>query len=339
MTYQTPSGPSGPSYHTPSTIHTNPYSNTLSNPYTVSPPPPPPSSQSLYSAPLESSIPSIQYPQSSPQYPQPPQRPKNRTAWSIGASLLALVLIGAGVFLFLSNTGSRPGAATITANPNTNTAASTPASYATPAQSTYAVKLSATTAQKLYESTISGSPAMDEGLSAPDSYGWDHVAQPNSGCAFVSGAYHAQAKPGYFGPCYASATNFSDLLLQVQMTTVSGHSGGVVFRANATNDYEYQFRISTDGTYILNKYVVDGGQPATKPLISGTSPAIVKGANQQNTIAVLAQGTTIALYINKQYVDIISDTTYQQGQIGVYVDSDPSSAVDIAFSKLQVWKL
>ncbi len=319
-----PSAPSGPSYHTPSTLHTNPYSNTLSNPYTVSPPPPPPPpSPTQYSVPLETSTPLVQH-------TQYPQRPKNRTALSMGASLLALVLIGAGVFFFLSNAGSHS---------STTNAGTTPASYTTSTQPVDTVKLDATTAQKLYDSTTSGAPAMDEALGAPDSYGWDHVTQPNTSCTFAGGAYHAQAKPGYFAPCYASATNFSNLLLQVQMTVVSGHAGGIVFRANATNDYAYQFRISTDGTYILNKYVVDGGQAATKPLLSGTSPAIVKGMNQHNLIAILAQGSAIALYINKKYVDTTNDTTYQQGQIGVYTDSDPSSVVDAAFSKLQVWKL
>ena len=180
---------------------------------------------------------------------------------------------------------------------------------------------------------------MNEELGAPDNYGWDHQTQSNTSCTFSGGTYHAQAKPGYFSPCYASATNFSNLLLQVQMKVTSGHSGGVVFRADATKDYEYQFRISTDGTYILNKYVVENGTPASKPLLSGSSPAIVKGANQPNFVAILAQGDAIAVYVNKKYLATTNDTTYQQGQIGVYVDSDPSSVVDVAFTKLQVWQL
>ncbi len=243
------------------------------------------------------------------------------------------MLIGAGVFIFLSRAGSNPGVSGGNSQSNSYTTSSQSA------PSAYAVKLDATTAQKLYDSTTSRPPIMNEGLGAPDNYGWDHVTQPNTNCTFAGGAYHAQANPGYFSPCYASATNFSDLLLQVQMMVMSGHSGGVVFRANATNDYEYQFRISTDGTYILNKYVVDGGKPATKPLLSGGSSAIVKGLKQPNLIAILAQGNAIAIYINKKYVDITNDGTYQQGQIGVYTDSDPSSVVDAAFNNLLVWKL
>lgn len=296
-------------FNTPSTLDMNPYSNSLSNPYTTAPPPPPPQSNT--------SFPSL----------SPAPRAKNRMGWNIAASVLALVLIGAGVFIFLSKSGS---SSVDHSQFNTSTIATQPAN---------AIKLNATTAQKLYDNATSSSPVMNEGLGAPDNYGWDHVAQANTDCTFTGGAYHAQAKPGYFAPCYASATNFSDLLLQVQIIIVSGHSGGVVFRADATNDYEYQFRISTDGTYILNKYVVENGAPAVKSLLSGTSPAIVKGANQSNLVAVLAQGDAIAVYINKKYVDSTNDATYHQGQIGVYADSDPSSVVDASFNKLEVWKL
>ncbi len=299
-------------FNTPSTLGVNPYSNALSNPYTSVPPPPPPPQYDTSPSPLSRA-----------------PHPKNRMGWNIAGSMLALLLIGAGVFIFLSKSGSS--SSTVSHNQSSTSTVAT--------QPTNTIKLNATTAQKLYDSTTGSSPVMNEGLGGPDNYGWDHVAQANTNCTFTGGAYHAQAKPGYFAPCYASATNFSDLLLQVQITIVSGHSGGIVLRADATNDYEYQFRISTDGTYILNKYVVENGAPAVKPLLSGTSPAIVKGTNQSNLVAVLAQGDAIAVYINKKYVDSTNDATYHQGQIGVYADSDPSSVVDAAFNKLEVWKL
>ena len=301
-----PSAPSSSS-NTPSTLDiVNPYQAGSSSPYTSVPPPPPPQ--------YVTSLPPV----------SPIQPSKKRLSWSMGASLLSLVLIGAGIFIFLAKS-----------NPSSNITGSGTSNSST-TSSANSVKLNATTAQKLYDTTVSASPVMNEGLGAPDNYGWDNVVKANTGCTFAGGAYHAHAKSGYFGPCYAGATNFSDLLLQVQMTIVSGHSGGVVFRADDASDHEYQFRISTDGTYILNKYI---GKTSPSTLLSGSSSAIVKGANQSNLIAVLAQGDAIAVYINKKYVDSKNDTTYSQGQIGVYVDSDSSPVVDAAFSKLQVWKL
>lgn len=55
-------------------------------------------------------------------------------------------------------------------------------------------------------------------------------------------------------------------------------------------------------------------------------------------MGVIAQGNTIALFINGKYVDSATDSTYHSGQVGIYVDSDTSS-VEGVFSDLQVWKL
>ena len=126
--------------------------------------------------------------------------------------------------------------------------------------------------------------------------------------------------------------------MQVKMTLISGHSGGLVFRADSTNDKGYQFRISTDGSYILNRIILDQqGQPQSngETVVSGSSTLVQHETNQ---LAVIAQGNTITLFINGKYVDGATDSTYQSGQIGIYVDSDAGS-VEGAFSDLQVWKL
>jgi hypothetical protein len=124
------------------------------------------------------------------------------------------------------------------------------------------------------------------------------------------------------------------------MTIISGHSGGLVFRADYTNDQGYQFRMSTDGSNnsILNRIVLDQQgniQSAGETVVSGSSTSIQQGTNQ---VAVIAQGDNISLFINGKYVDSATDKTYHSGQVGVYVDSD-ASAVEGAFSNLQVWKL
>jgi hypothetical protein len=122
------------------------------------------------------------------------------------------------------------------------------------------------------------------------------------------------------------------------MTLISGHSGGLVCRADSTNDKGYQFRISTDGSYILNRIILDQQgqiQSDGETVASGSSTLIQQGTNQ---LAIMAQGDTITLFINGKYVDSATDSTYHSGQIGIYVDSDASS-VEGAFSYLQVWKL
>ncbi len=197
-----------------------------------------------------------------------------------------------------------------------------------------------TSLQALYNQTIGTTPLMDDPLSEPDNFGWDNYTGQggNTRCFFSQGQLHTFAKPSFFSPCYARVTNYQNFVLQVKMTIISGHSGGLVFRADYTNDKGYQFRISTDRTYILNRIILDQQgniQSAGETVTNGLSSFIQQGTNQ---LAVLAQGDIIALFINRKYVDSVTDSTYHSGQVGVYVDSDASS-VEGVFNNLQVWRL
>jgi hypothetical protein len=182
-------------------------------------------------------------------------------------------------------------------------------------------------------------------LNQPDSYGWrdqrinDNNGNLLAGCFFQAGAYYAQAVPGRSIVCPAQATNFSDFLYQVQITIWQGHSGGLSFRSNQ-NDFHlcYAFRISTDGTYIFEKYISLNGRYVNLPITSGASAAIKQGPNQTNTLAVLARGSTFSLYVNGQYVTNASDSTYRSGEIGVFVESD-AGAVSSYFHNATVWTL
>lgn len=245
----------------------------------------------------------------------PPRVPrKKKRVLIVGIILLVLVLLTTGTFVWL---GWFPPQR----NPQTLS------------------KLKLTEAQALYDQTTYGTPSLDSTLAGPDNYGWDNYSEANTSCAFSGNAYHAQAKPRYFSPCYAKATNYSDFIFQAQATIVNGHSAGIVFRADSTNDKAYQFRVSTDGTYILNIFSLDSrGLAHGTTLSSGHSSSITAGANQPNLLSVIAQGTYIYLFVNNKYVDRVSDNTYQSGQIGTYVDSD-SEGVEATFRNIKVWKL
>jgi len=250
--------------------------------------------------------------------PQPPRVPsKKKRVLITGVSLFVLVLLAASGFVWLR------GLSELSPQEKPQTL----------------LKLKPTDAQAFYNQTTHGTPNLDDTLAGPDNYGWDNYSEPNTNCAFSGNAYHAQAKPHYFSPCYAKATNFSDFIFQAQVTIVSGHSAGIVFRADSTNDKAYQFRVSTDGTYILNMFSLDNrGLAHETTLSSGHSSSIIADANQPNLLSAIAQGTYIYLFANKKYVDSASDSTYRSGQIGVYTDSD-ASEVDAVFRNVEVWKL
>lgn len=116
------------------------------------------------------------------------------------------------------------------------------------------------------------------------------------------------------------------------MTIITGHSGGIIFRADGINS-NYFFRIGQDGSYELDSY---GAQQQT--LKSGTSSAINTGLNQSNLIAVVANGSTIDLYVNLHHIDSVSDGTYTSGQVGVAAYST-SGTTEVTFNNAMVWGL
>ena len=256
--------------------------------------------------------------------PPPPStisKRKNSRSLVVVLCVVLLVLVGAGAFVFVI----KPGTSVTTQPPQKH-------------QPT-----SPTEKQALYNQAISTAPVMNDPLSGPDNFGLDNYTGDNgkTKCFFSQSAMHSSAQPGDFSPCYAKATNYQNFVVQVKMMIISGHSGGLVFRADSTNDKGYQFRISTDGTYILNRIVLDQqGNILSdgETVASGSSVYIQKGVNQTNQLGVVAQGDTISLFVNGKYIDSATDTTYHSGQVGVYVDSDAGS-VEGVFSNLQVWKL
>src|SRR6266487_3833668 len=205
------------------------------------------------------------------------------------------------------------------------------------AQATAEVQATATVLQNIYTLATSGSPTLSDSLAGNSGSGWDEdQAQGGGGCGFTSGAYHASLySKGFYFPCFAQNTNFSNLAYQVQMTITRGDYGGLIFRANSKATKFYVFRLESDGIYDL---FVSQDNNHTTELSYGNSPAIHKYAGHSNLLTVVARGSNMYLYINKQYVSTVSDDSYKSGQIGVFAE-DHTHPTDVAFSNVQVWKL
>src|SRR5439155_12874088 len=116
-------------------------------------------------------------------------------------------------------------------------------------------------------------------------------------------------------------------------TIVKGNSGGIIFRSDTTASKFYFFRMGQDGSYELD---IQGDH--NQLLKNGTSSAINTGLNQSNLIAVVANGSTIDLYVNLRHINSVNDSTYTSGQIGVaaYSVGDPT---EVAFNNAKVWGL
>lgn len=155
-------------------------------------------------------------------------------------------------------------------------------------------------------------------------------------CEFTGGAYHITTSTNEnYHYCTAGTTNFSNFAYQVQMTIVQGYGGGIVIRTDVASGTHYYFHISNDGSYALDIYNKNN---VINTLTSGSNSAINTGLNQSNQIAVVANGSSIDLYVNNQHIDSVSDSTYSQGEVGVAASSN-GSQTEVVFSNAKVWTL
>lgn len=192
----------------------------------------------------------------------------------------------------------------------------------------------------LYTQSTNGNPIFDDALTDNTGPGhWDQGhPSPNTGCAFESGFYVvSEAGQGKFQPCIALATSFSDFAYQVNLTITKGYLGqaGLIFRTNADNTSYYFFHIDTAGSYALDLY---GTSAQVRNLLQGVSSAIPIGLGQSNQLAVIANGNTLSLYANQQYLASVMDTTLNAGKIGLGV-VNRNTPVEVQFADAQVWQL
>jgi hypothetical protein len=156
-----------------------------------------------------------------------------------------------------------------------------------------------------------------------------------SSCAFTGGSYHAAvAVKGHVFACNAANVNFANFACEVQMTILKGDRGGLFFRRNGAQGPSYYYSIKTDGSYELDS--VNGS--TTHILQRGSSSVIKKGLNQTNLIAVVAQGSSITLYVNRQSIAHAGDSSLSHGLIALAADATDQPA-EVAFANTNVWAL
>jgi len=227
------------------------------------------------------------------------------------------------------------------ATANTNIYASATAQSRATATATATVdSATATTAAlgSVLTQATSGTTAFDDPLSGNTGNNkWDETNGSVSGeCVFTGTAYHVRAaRQGFFQPCLAEASNFSNFAFQVSMTIDSGNQGGIVFRANSANNAFYLFYIDIVGRYSLDLYK-NGSQATT--LSSGYNAAIATGIKHSNQLAVVAYNSIFYLYANQQFITSLADSSLSAGKIGVAA-LDFKNPTEVEFTNAQVWNI
>jgi hypothetical protein len=255
-----------------------------------------------------------------------------------------LIASGIGFFFFHAHQVAIDNA-TATALARTNATATT-AAYTAATNTAQQKVVTATAAnatatatgfQNLYNNASSETPVLDDPLhDNSKGYSWtDGNNNYGGACAFTGGAYHvSQSNTQYFNYCAASS-NFNNFVFEVQMKIIKGDAGGVIFRADTSSNKFYAFYVGQDGTYQL---FLCAGKDCTNSLLYSTTTVSKHGLNQTNLIAVIAQGSTIGLYVNHQLIDHVNDSTYSSGQIGLialpYSSGNPT---EVVYNNAKVW--
>jgi hypothetical protein len=188
--------------------------------------------------------------------------------------------------------------------------------------------------EELYTQDTSGNPLFLDSLNRQDFNNWDEYDNTSYGCVFKGGAYHVYALVPHVTECYDNATNFRDVVFQVQMTIINGDGGGLIFGSGGANSKEYRFDVGPDRYYDL--FIP---QDANR-VRAGTNVAINPALNKANKLTAIISKDTIYLYVNGKYIDMfnVSDGTNISGKIGLFSTSG-KNPTEVVFSDAQVWTL
>ena len=286
--------------------------------------------------------------------PQEVQPPKPRRSGAITALILVIVLVliaGSGLIYYLGyyqpnqvhTVATQTAYARTTATAHiaaTGTAQIVQATANASATSAAQAQATAQVYQNIYTQATSGTPLWNDPLSSPTLNPLWNITignTANGACSFTGGSYHSTIpQVGYFQPCYALNTNYSNFAFQVDITITQGDFGGVLLRANSAHNKFYLFRVGMDDSFAVYNYATNQGSQAAL-LLTGSSKSM-KALNQSNEITVVARHAAMYFYLNRQYLGSTNDNTYTTGQIGVFAES-AKNPTDVAFSNAKLWTL
>ena len=249
-------------------------------------------------------------------------------------SVLLIALLGEGVFLLVTHNAS----------PGQNTTNATATTVSSP---------TVDAAQNPYPPNTGTLVMMDPLKDNSKGYKWDEAtmnASDGNGpsiCGFSNGGYHLtyhlKLSPlaGMICDPEAPTLTLSNVIFETDVTIIQGDQAGVVTRVDQTKGTGYLFFIDVQGNYTIEliNLSTTNTQNIQKVLRSGSNGAIKKGLNQTNKIAIETNGTTISAFVNGQFIDSIQDSTYTQGQLGIYGFAGTATVMDVLVSNARAWKL
>jgi len=171
---------------------------------------------------------------------------------------------------------------------------------------------------------------------------WD----ANSNCVFAADGYHIKKgtsllNVGQLQGCIEKGSRYGNIALSVDMTIVSGHSGGVFFRISrkTLGAYAgYLFEVDNTGRYKISKSSNFSTGTGDVTLQDWTPSSALK-VNAKNTLQFITNGNTLSFYVNGTYLTTLQDkdNSFTNGYIALLATTATGGEdADVVYSNLSV---
>ncbi|HET9905093.1 MAG TPA: hypothetical protein VFQ23_00585 [Anaerolineales bacterium] len=170
--------------------------------------------------------------------------------------------------------------------------------------------------------------------------GWDRGKIGNFNVRYAGLQYYrvqALSLANQFRASVPNELQYTDVNIDLKAIgeTVSGGNFryGLVFRQ--TDDQYYAFVISP-----LSKdwYFLKNSSAGQETLVQGTDERM-RGFENKETLRVETYGSTFLLFINDRFVDLVSDSEYASGEVGLFVDAIESPDAIVRFDSITIWDM
>jgi hypothetical protein len=238
---------------------------------------------------------------------------KKRSPWLwVGIAAGVLVVLGClGACLIVALSGGSP--------TPTPTLTSTPLPTATPTPGPQPGAL-------LYQ----------EDFTAPGSE-WDNQDQTDVAYRFDEGEYSIEVRKANWMAWDGTSGSYGDFVLDLDASLVDGdpyNAYGCLFRYQDKNNH-YEFDMNGNGSYTIGKDVND----EWIKLVDWTAHPAIKAQGEVNHIRLIAYGDIFTVYINGEFVNQFTDSTFESGDVAPVVTSYDTPPARATFDNIQVWSV
>jgi hypothetical protein len=146
---------------------------------------------------------------------------------------------------------------------------------------------------------------------------------------------------GQLKGCREAGYEYHNFAASVDVTILSGHTGGLFFRVGTKSFGAYSgylFEIDSQGNYKISSsgnFSTGGGNNPIQPWTP--TKALHTGNSAKNTLQVIARDSTLSFYANGSYLGPFQDSSFSLGNIAFLATTDTNGAnADVMYDNLKV---